>query len=140
MGRILAIDYGRKRCGVAVTDILKIAANGLPTIASKDILNFIKDYCSRESVDEIVVGLPKTLRNEPSESMQYITPFINKLKKEFPETKITMYDERFTSTIAHREMISAGFKKSDRQRKEFADEMAATIILTDYLQSCQFSK
>lgn len=140
MGRILAIDYGRKRCGVAVTDILKIAANGLPTIASKDILNFIKDYCSRESVDEIVVGLPKTLRNEPSESMQYITPFLNKLKKEFPETKITMYDERFTSTIAHREMISAGFKKSDRQRKEFADEMAATIILTDYLQSRQFSK
>lgn len=140
MGRILAIDYGRKRCGVAVTDILKIAANGLPTVASKDILNFIKDYCNRESVDEIVVGLPKTLRNEPSESMQYITPFLNKLKKEFPETKITMYDERFTSAIAHREMISAGFKKSDRQRKEFADEMAATIILTDYLQSRQFSK
>lgn len=140
MGRILAIDYGRKRCGVAVTDILKIAANGLPTIASKDILNFIKDYCSRESVDEIVVGLPRTLRNEPSESMQYITPFLNKLKKEFPETKITMYDERFTSSIAHREMISAGFKKSDRQRKEFADEIAATIILTDYLQSRQFSK
>ncbi len=140
MGRILAIDYGRKRCGVAVTDILKIAANGLPTVASKDILNFIKDYCNRESVDEIVVGLPKTLRNEPSESMQYITPFLNKLKKEFPETKITMYDARFTSAIAHREMISAGFKKSDRQRKEFADEMAATIILTDYLQSRQFSK
>ena len=96
------------------------------------------DYCSKETVDEIVVGLPKTLRNEPSESIRYITPFLALLKKEMPEMKIVMYDERFTSTIAHREMIAAGFKKSDRQRKELADEIAATIILTDYLQSKQF--
>jgi putative Holliday junction resolvase len=138
MGRILAVDYGRKRCGIAVTDVLQIAANGLPTVASKDLMQFLKDYCSKETVDEIVVGLPKTLRNEPSESMRYITPFLSLLKKEMPEMKIVMYDERFTSTIAHREMIAAGFKKSDRQRKDLADEMAATIILTDYLQSKQF--
>ncbi len=139
MGRILAIDYGRKRCGIAVTDILRIAANGLPTIPTHTILQFIKDYCQREPVDEIVVGLPKQLNNNPSESMQYITPFINNLKKLMPEMKVTMYDERFTSTIAHREMLAAGLKKSDRQKKELADELAATIILTDYLQSRQFN-
>lgn len=139
MGRILAIDYGQKRCGVAVTDILKIAANGLPTVATKDILKFIKDYCAKEDVEEIVVGQPKTLRNEPSESMKYINPFLGQLRKELPDMKITMFDERFTSSIAHREMLAAGMKKSDRQRKELADEMAATIILTDYLQSRSFS-
>ncbi|MBQ1268152.1 MAG: Holliday junction resolvase RuvX [Muribaculaceae bacterium] len=139
MGRILAIDYGQKRCGVAVTDILKIAANGLPTVATKDILKFIKDYCAKEDVEEIVVGQPKTLRNEPSESMKYINPFLGQLRKELPDMKVTMFDERFTSSIAHREMLAAGMKKSDRQRKELADEMAATIILTDYLQSRSFS-
>ena len=138
MGRILAIDYGRKRCGVAVTDILKIAANGLPTVATKDILKFIKDYCAKEDVEEIVIGQPKTLRNEPSESMKYINPFLGQLRKELPNMKVTMFDERFTSSIAHREMLAAGMKKSDRQRKELADEMAATIILTDFLQSRQF--
>lgn len=112
MGRILAIDYGRKRCGVAVTDILKIAANGLPTIATKDILKFIKDYCTKEDVEEIVVGQPKTLRNEPSESMKYINPFLGQLRKELPEMKVTMFDERFTSSIAHREMLAAGLKKA----------------------------
>ena len=139
MGRILAIDYGQKRCGVAVTDILKIAANGLPTVATKDILKFIKDYCAKEDVEEIVVGQPKTLRNEPSESMKYINPFLGQLRKELPDMKVTMFDERFTSSIAHREKLAAGMKKSDRQRKELADEMAATIILTDYLQSRSFS-
>ena len=139
MGRILAIDYGQKRCGIAVTDILKIAANGLPTVATKDILKFIKDYCAKEDVEEIVVGQPKTLRNEPSESMKYINPFLGQLRKELPDMKVTMFDERFTSSIAHREMLAAGMKKSDRQRKELADEMAATIILTDYLQSRSFS-
>ena len=100
MGRILAIDYGRKRCGVAVTDILKIAANGLPTVATKDILKFIKDYCAKEDVEEIVIGQPKTLRNEPSESMKYINPFLGQLRKELPDMKVTMFDERFTSSIA----------------------------------------
>lgn len=139
MGRILAIDYGRKRCGIAVTDILKISANGLPTVSTNELLSFLKNYCQKETVDEILIGLPKTLRNEPSESMRYITPFLNRLRKEMPEMKITTFDERFTSTIAHREMIAGGLKRSARQDKGLADEMAATIILTDYLQSRQFS-
>ncbi|MBO7164634.1 MAG: Holliday junction resolvase RuvX, partial [Muribaculaceae bacterium] len=92
----------------------------------------------KEDVEEIVIGQPKTLRNEPSESMKYINPFLGQLRKELPDMKVTMFDERFTSSIAHREMLAAGMKKSDRQRKELADEMAATIILTDYLQSRQF--
>lgn len=135
MGRILAIDYGRKRSGVAVTDMLRIAANVLPTQRSCDLMGFLKDYTSRESVDVIVVGLPKTMRGEPSESMRYITPFVSALRKQFPDVRIEMYDERFTSSIAHREMIAGGMKKSDRQRKGVADGMAATIILTDYLNS-----
>ena len=135
MGRILAIDYGRKRSGVAVTDMLRIAANVLPTQRSCDLMGFLKDYTSRESVDVIVVGLPKTMRGEPSESMRYITPFVSALRKQFPDVRIEMYAERFTSSIAHREMIAGGMKKSDRQRKGVADGMAATIILTDYLNS-----
>lgn len=138
MGRILAIDYGRKRCGLAVTDVLRITANGLPTIATVELMKFLKDYCSRERVDEIVVGEPRDLHGNPSESMRYIQPFIGKLRKEFPETKITMVDERFTSTIAHREMIAGGFKKKQRQEKGRADEMAAVLILTSYLDSMEF--
>jgi putative Holliday junction resolvase len=135
MGRLLAIDYGRKRCGVAVTDNLKISANGLPTVATHLLIDFITDYCKRESVDEIIIGHPTTLMGKPSESMRYIEPFVKRLRKVMPNMKITMYDERFTSTIAHREMLAAGFKKSDRERKGKADEMAATILLTDILQS-----
>lgn len=131
----MAIDYGRKRCGVAVTDILRIAANGLPTQRACDLIPFILDYCRHEPVDEIVVGRPVTLKGTPSESMRYIEPFIRALSKALPEMKITLFDERFTSTIAHREMLAAGMKKADRQKKENADRMAATIILTDYLQS-----
>ena len=135
MGRVLAIDYGRKRCGVAVTDILKISANGLPTVPSGQIVEFLIDFCNRESVERIVVGLPKTLSGEPSESMRYIVPFLNRLKKVLPDIPVEMFDERFTSTIAHREMLVAGVKKKDRQRKELADETAAVIILTDWLNS-----
>lgn len=138
MGRVLAIDYGRKRCGVAVTDILQIAANGLPTIPSGQLIEFLTDYCSREQVERIVVGLPKTLSGQPSESMRYITPFLNRLRKLMPEMPVEMFDERFTSTIAHREMIAAGVKKKDRQRKDLADETAAVIILTDWLNSRRF--
>lgn len=135
MGRILAIDYGRKRCGLAVTDSLQICANGLPTIRSCDLFSFLKEYCRREEVDSFVIGEPKDLRGNPSESMRYITPFVNRLKKEFPDKPIVMYDERFTSTIAHREMLAGGFKKSDRMEKGRADEMAAVLILTSYLES-----
>lgn len=135
MGRILAIDYGRKRCGVAVTDTLQIAANGLPTQRTCDLMDFIKDYVSREPVDLLVVGEPRAMSGDPSESMRYITPFLRRLAREMPDLKVVMHDERFTSTIAHREMIAAGMKKSDRQRKELADEMAAVLILTGYLDS-----
>lgn len=138
MGRILCIDYGRKRCGIAVTDILRISANGLPTVRTCDLKEFLKDYCSREQVDRIIVGLPNTLDGKASESEQYIAPFINWMKKNMPDMIVERFDERFTSTIAHREMIAGGLKKSRRQEKGLADEMAAVIILTDYLQSVSF--
>lgn len=135
MGRILAIDYGRKRCGVAVTDILQISANGMPTVAAHLLLDFIKDYCAHEDVELIIVGLPKQLDGTPSESEKYIAPFLKKLKATLPSIPVKRYDERFTSTIAHREMLAGGFKKSHRQNKAKADEMAAVLILTEYLQN-----
>lgn len=139
MGRILAIDYGRKRCGVAVTDVLHISANGLPTVRACDLMPFLKEYCSREQVEKIIVGEPRDLRGNPSESMRYIKPFLNLLHKEMPEMPIEMVDERFTSTIAHREMIAGGFSKKQRQEKGRADEMAAVLILTSYLESRNFN-
>lgn len=135
MGRILAIDFGRKRTGVAVTDILKITANAVGTIQTATLIEFLKDYVSKETVELIVVGLPKQLNGEPSESMKYITPFMNRLKKEIPNIAVETYDERFTSTIAHQAMITGGMKKSDRRDKAKVDSIAATIILTDYLES-----
>lgn len=140
MGRILAIDYGRKRCGIAVTDTLHIVANGLPTQRTCDLLSFLKDYADRETIDAFVVGLPTTLRGLPSESQRYITPFLRTLRSEFPSIPIFNFDERFTSTIAHREMIAGGVRKSDRQRKDLADQTAAVIILTDFLNSRLYSE
>ena len=133
MGRIIGIDYGRKRTGIAVTDPLKIVAGNLATVPT--LLQFIKDYIAREEVERIVVGQPSQLNGQPSESMQYITPFVNRLKKELPDVPVVMYDERFTSTIAHQAMIDGGMKKSDRRDKSRVDAIAATIILNDYLQS-----
>ena len=135
MGRVLAIDYGRKRCGVAVTDPLKICANGLPTQRACDLMAFLKDYCAKEPVERIVVGLPLTLRGEPSESARYIEPFLRQLARELPQIPVERYDERFTSTIAHRDMIAGGVPKQKRQEKGLADKTAATIILTDWLTS-----
>lgn len=135
MGRVIAIDYGRKRCGIAVSDPLRICANGLPTVRSCDLMDFLKDYCGREQVDCIVVGLPLTMKGEPSESTRYIEPFLARLSKEMPGMRIERMDERFTSSIAHREMAIAGLKKSKREEKELADKTAAVIILTDWLQS-----
>ena len=137
MARILGIDYGRKRTGIAVTDPLQIIANGLETVPTHTLMQYIKDYTAREQVERIVIGLPRQLNGEPSESMRYITPFVNRLKKEMPDMPVTMYDERFTSTIAHRAMIDGGMKKSDRRDKSRVDSIAATIILTDYLQSAK---
>lgn len=135
MGRILGIDYGRKRTGVAVTDPLQIIAGNLATVPTHTLMQFIKDYISREQVDLIVIGLPSQLNGQPSESMKYITPFVNRLRKEVPDMPLMMYDERFTSTIAHQAMIDGGMKKSDRRDKNRVDAIAATIILNDYLQS-----
>lgn len=137
MGRIIAIDYGRKRSGIAVTDTLQIVANGLTTVPTHTLLNFIKDYVSTESVDRIVVGLPKQMNNQPSENMKRIQPFVNRMRKEIPEIPIEMYDERFTSVLAHRAMIDGGMKKMARRDKAIVDEISATIILNDYLESLQ---
>ena len=135
MGRIMGIDYGRKRTGVAVTDPLGIVAGNLATVPTHTLMQFIKDYLEREQVDRIVIGKPTQLNGEPSESMRYITPFINRLQKELPDVPVVMYDERFTSAIAHQAMIDGGMKKSDRRDKSRVDAIAATIILNDYLQS-----
>lgn len=135
MGRILGIDYGRKRTGVAVTDPLQIVAGNLATVPTHTLMSFIKEYIAREKVDCIIIGQPTQLNGEPSESMKYITPFVKQLRKELPDMPVVMYDERFTSTIAHRAMIDGGMKKSDRRDKSRVDAIAATIILNDYLQS-----
>ncbi len=135
MGRLLAIDYGRKRCGVAVTDVLRIVATALATVPSAQLIQYVKEYVAREPVDEIIVGLPKTLAGEASESMRYITPTINRLKKELPDIPVKFYDERFTSTLAHQAMIDSGVKKMDRRDKDAIDRMAAVIILNSYLES-----
>ena len=135
MGRIMGIDYGRKRTGVAVTDPLQIIAGNLATVPTHSLMQYIKDYVASESVDRIVIGQPSQLNGEPSESMKYITPFVNRLRKELPDMPVVMYDERFTSTIAHQAMIDGGMKKSDRRDKSRVDAIAATIILNDYLQS-----
>ena len=133
----MGIDYGRKRTGVAVTDPLQIIAGNLATVPTHTLMQFIKDYIAREQVDRIVIGQPTQLNGQPSESMKYITPFVNRLRKELPEMPVVMYDERFTSTIAHQAMIDGGMKKSDRRDKARVDAIAATIILNDYLQSKQ---
>ncbi len=135
MGRILGIDYGRKRTGISVTDPLQIVAGNLATVPTHTLMSFIKDYITREQVDRIIIGQPTQLNGDPSESMKYITPFVKQLHKELPDMPVVMYDERFTSTIAHRAMIDGGMKKSDRRDKSRVDAIAATIILNDYLQS-----
>lgn len=139
MGRYLSIDYGRKRCGIAVTDTSRIVATGLTTVAAAGLEKFLTDYMATEPVERIIIGLPTTLRGEPSESMRYITPAVNRLKRVFPDTPIEFFDERFTSVLAHRAMIDSGMKKSDRRDKAVVDEISATILLNDYLQSKQYT-
>lgn len=133
MGRILAIDYGRKRCGVAVTDILGIAANGLPTVRTCDLEKFLVDYCARESVERIVVGLPRNMDGTDSESARYIEPFLRRLPKILPGMPVERYDERFTSKLAERAIAQSGLSQSRRRDKGLIDETAAVIILTDWL-------
>ena len=138
MSRILAIDYGRKRTGVAVSDAMQIIANGLTTVPTHELLDFITGYVQKEPVERILVGLPKQMNNEASESMKYIDPFVRSLKKRLPEIPVEFVDERFTSVLAHRTMLEAGLKKKDRQNKSLVDEISATIILQTYLESKRF--
>lgn len=138
MARILAVDYGKKRTGLAVTDVLQIIANGLTTVPTHTLMDFILDYVGREPVERIVVGLPKQMNNEPSENMIRIEPFVNRLRKVLPNIPVVYVDERFTSVLAHQAMLDGGLKKKDRQRKELVDEISATIILQSYMDSRKF--
>jgi len=134
MGRILAIDYGSKRCGIAVTDSLRILANGLTTVHSKDLIQFLDDYFKKECVDIVVVGEPKTLKNNKSDSARFIDPFVTHLHRKFPDKIIDRFDERFTSTIAHQTMLQGGLKKKHRRVKETVDIISATLILQGYME------
>ena len=135
MSRILAIDYGKKRSGIAVTDPLQLIAGGLTTVSTSKLLAFIKQYVAKEQVERILVGLPKQMNNEASENMKRIEPFVNTLRKQLPTIPVTYVDERFTSVLAHRAMLDAGLKKKDRQNKALVDEISATIILQSYLET-----
>lgn len=134
MGRIIAIDYGRKRTGIAATDPMQIIANSVTTVASSEVLNFLVKYTQNETVDAFVIGYPRQLNNQPSEAVKYIDPFVKQLKKTFPGKDVILVDERFTSKIAHQTMLEGGVKKKDRQNKALIDSISATIILQSYLE------
>ena len=140
LARILSFDIGKKRTGIAATDPLRIIANGICTIPTNDIITFIADYLSKEKVDLLVIGNPKQMNNQPSESVKYIKPAINRIKKAFPELPIVLVDERFTSKLAFQTMIDGGVKKMDRQNKALVDTISATIILQSYLESINLNK
>jgi putative Holliday junction resolvase len=135
MARILALDFGTKRTGIAVTDELQIIASGLTTVNTKDLLMFLKDYVKQEAVELFLVGEPKQMNNTASESEVHIISFINKLKKNLPNIPIKRIDERFTSKIAFQTMIDSGLKKNQRKNKGLIDEISATLILQSYLYS-----
>jgi putative Holliday junction resolvase len=135
MGRILAIDYGTKRTGIAVTDPLRIIATALDTVPTADLLAFLKIYLQKETVDEFVVGMPKTLLNEDSETAPLVRKFVAQLKTIFPDKPVHLADERFTSTMAKRTMIDGGMKKKDRRNKWNVDKISATIILQSFMES-----
>lgn len=135
MGRILSIDYGKKRTGVAVTDPAQIIAGGLVTVATSELFSFLTDYIKKESVERIVIGEPKQPDGRPSENMARVVQFVNRWRKAYPEIPIEFYDERFTSVLAHRAMIDGGLHKKARQNKALVDEISATIILQSYLES-----
>jgi len=135
LGRIIGIDYGTKRIGVAVTDPLKIIATGLTTVHSKDIFSFLNDYFNKEEVECLVVGYPKDLKNRETDATKHVDVFIKKLKTSFSNIPIKLIDERFTSKIAMRSLIESGVKKKKRQNKELLDTISATLILQTYLNN-----
>jgi len=134
LARILALDYGTKRTGIAITDELQIIASGLTTVNTKKIFSFLTEYLKNEKVELFIVGEPKQMNNTESESEQFIRPFITKLNQTFPKIPIKRIDERFTSKIAFQSMIDSGLKKKQRQNKALIDEISATLILQSYLQ------
>ena len=138
MGRIISIDYCRKRTGLAASDTLQMIANGLTTLPSGEVVNFLSEYVKKEPVDVFVVGLPKQMNNEPSENMKYVEAFVTHLKRVIPEIPVEYYDERFTSVLAHKAMLEGGLKKKKRQDKALVDEISAVIILQEYLESKKF--
>ena len=133
----MAIDYGKRRCGIAVTDSLRIAANPLTTVETGKLIEFVTDYCRTNDVDAVVVGKPMNLNGEPSASMASLTPMFNRLRKLLSPKAVVMFDERFTSVLAHKAMIDGGMKKSDRRNKGTVDMVSAAILLNDFLQSRQ---
>ena len=135
MPRLLSIDYGKKRTGIAVSDPLQIIANGLTTVETSKLFDFLSDYLQKESVSTIIVGLPKQMSGKPSENMRRIEPFVNRLRKLYPHIAIEYFDERFSSKMAFQAMIDGGVKKKDRQNKALVDEISATIILQGYMES-----
>jgi putative Holliday junction resolvase len=135
VARILSIDYGKKRTGLAVTDPLQIIAGGLATVATSQLLTWLSDYFRRETVELVVVGEPKQPNGKPSENLARVHQFLQQFKKTFPDKPVVLYDERFTSVMAHQAMIDGGLRKKARQDKALVDEISATIILQSYLES-----
>jgi len=135
LGRILSIDYGRKRTGLAVTDPLQIIAGGLATVSTSELFDWLQGYLRREQVELIVIGEPRQPNGQPSENLPRVQQFVNRWRKVHPEVPIDYYDERFTSVLAHQAMLDGGLRKKARQDKALVDEISATIILEDYLRS-----
>ena len=135
MGRIVALDYGKKRTGIAVSDPLKIIAGGLTTLPSKEIIGFLKHYIAENTVDLFILGDPCQMNYEPSENKERVLKFKEHLNQSFPDIEIQMIDERFTSLLAHQAMIQGGLKKKDRRNKALVDELSATILLQSFLET-----
>ena len=140
MGRILSIDYGTKRTGLAVTDPLRIIASALDTVETKQLEKYLADYFAKNEVDIIVLGKPSQMNGQPSETMRYIEPLAGRLRNAYPDKKVVLYDERFTSVMAHRAMLESGIGKMARQDKALVDRISATIILQSYMESSMMPK
>ena len=135
MARILSIDYGKKRTGIAVTDPLQIIAGGLATVSTSELFDWLKAYLSKEQVERIIIGEPRQPNGQPSENLARVQQFVNRWRKAVPDVPIEFFDEHFTSVLAHQAMLDGGLKKKARQDKALVDEISATIILQDYLRS-----
>ena len=139
MARIMAIDYGRKRTGLAVTDPLQLVPGALTTVPTSELMAYLQGYFEREPVERVVLGHPRQMDGSPSESMRYIAPFIGSFRKTWPHLPLELFDERFTSVLAHRTMLDAGLGRKDRQNKGLVDALSATILLQDYMESRKFN-